>query len=158
MLSFLLRKIAIPRQLLTFLPRKEAILSQQLLSFLPAKEAVSPQQLLTFLPRKEATLSQQLLTFLPGKEAIHLQQAVPPRQLLSFLPVKAAILPLLSLPLGKETVPPKQVNLIIRIGQEGKASGVLTGTGQPRLPRRPAPSPGKTTPILPHLLGPPRIF
>ena len=182
LLIFLPRKIVIPKQFLTFLCRKEATLSRQVLSFLLVKEAVSPwqsciflprkiaipRQLLTFLPRKEATLSWQLLSFLPVKEAaspwllltfLPRKEAILPWQLLPFLPGKVAILLQLSLPLGKETIlPPKQVNPIIKIGQSGKVSGILTGIGQPRLPRRTTLSPGKTIPPLPHLLGPPRIF
>ena len=148
MLIFLHRKIVIPRQLLTFLPRKEATLSWQLLPFLLVKESVSPQQSLIFLPRKIA-IPRQLLTFLCRKEAILSWQLLP------FLLGKVAILLQLSLPLGKETIlPPKQVNPIIKIGQSGKVSGSLTGTGQPRLPRRTALSPRMTIPPLPHQLDP----
>ena len=50
--------------------------------------------------------------------------------------------------------PPKQVNLIIKIGPVGKALGALIGTGLPRLPRRTTLSPGKTVSPLPPLLGP----
>ena len=93
---------------------------------------------------KEAILPWQLLTSLPVKEA------VLPQQLLAFLPVKAAILPqqLLTFPQVKEAVPPRQVILTIKLGQVGKALGSPTGTGHPRLSRRTALSPGKTTPLL----------
>ena len=59
-----------PRQLLTFLPGKEAILCWQLLTFLPGKEAVLPRPLLSFLPRKQAALPRLLLTFPLGKEGV----------------------------------------------------------------------------------------
>ena len=164
-LSFPLGKEAVlPRQLLTFPPVKEAILPQQLLTFLLGKEAIHPQQavrqalsfplgkeavlpwqLLTFPWVKEAVLPRPLLTVLPGKEA------VPPRQWLTFLPRKEAVLPrpLLTFPWGKVTVLPRQVNLTIKLGQSGKALGILPGIGYPRLPRRIVLSPRKTTPPLP---------
>ena len=101
---------------------------------------------------KEAVLPRPLLTFLPGKEA------VSPRQLLTFLPRKEAILPrlLLTFPLGKVTVLPRQVNQAIKLGQSGKALGSLSGKGHPKLPRRIALSPGKTTSPLPPPVGFPK--
>ena len=104
----------------------------QLGALLPSMEGRQffPQQLLTFPWVKEAVLPRPLLTILPGKEA------VPPRPLLTF-------------PQGKVTVLPRQVNLTIKLGQSGKALGILPGIGHPRLPRRIALSPGKTTPPLP---------
>ena len=144
-------------QLLTFLPGKEAIHTQQVvLSFPRGKEATSPQQLLTFLPVKEAIHPQQIvspaLSFPLGKEA------VLPRQLLTFPWVKEADLPrpLLTSPLGKVTVFPRQVNQAIKLGQSGKALGGLPGIGHPRLTRRIALSPGKTTSTLPPPVGFPK--
>ena len=182
LLIFLPRKIVIPRQLLTFPPRKEATLSQQLLSFLLVKEAVSTRQSLIFLPRKIA-IPRQLFTFLPRKEATLLlaNALLPPSEGSSLTPATAhlpsqegsnSLLAIATLPPGEgsnsttalppsregDNPPPKQVNPIIKIGQSGKVSGILTGIGQPRLPGRTALSSGKTTPPLPHPLGPPRIF
>ena len=57
--------------------------------------------------------------------------------------------PLLTLPQGKVTVLPRQVNQATKLGQSGKASGILPGIGPPRLPRRKALSLGKTTLPLP---------
>ena len=99
---------------------------QATVPFLPGKVAILPQQLLTFPPVKEAVLPKPLLTF-PGKEV------VLPRQLLTFL-------------LGKATVAlPSQVKQAIKLGQVGRASGILPGIGHPRLPRRIALSPRQTT-------------
>ena len=105
------------------------------------KEAIHPQQVvslvLSFSQVKEAALLRQLLTFLPGKEA------VSPR-------------PLLTSPLGKVTVLPRQVNQAIKLGQSGKSLGSPPGIGHPRLPRRIALSPGKTTSPLPPPVGFPK--
>ena len=147
LLTFPLGKEAVlPRQLLTFLTGKEAILPQQLLTFL-GKQAVPPRQLLTFLLGKEAVLPRQLLTFLMGKEVVSPKplvtflpgkQAVPPRQLLTFLLGKEAVLPRLILihHWGKEEVIPRKVKLAIKLGQAGRALGILPGVGLPKLPRR----------------------
>ena len=146
LLTFLLGKEAILSQpLLTFLLRKEAILPRQLLTFPWVKEAVLPRQLLTFPQVKEAMFPWQLLTFLLGKEAML------PRPLLSFLPVKEAAFP-------RPLALPRQVSLAIQLVQSGRAIGVPTGTGHPSLPRRIAPSPGKTTTLLPPQQASPRFF
>ena len=110
------------------------MLSQQLLTF-PQKEAVPPRQLLSFPQVKEAVLPRQLLSSLLGKVAI------PPRPLLSFLPAKEAVI-------SRSLTPPRQVNLIILLGQSGRAAGIPPGTGPPSLPRRTAASPRKTSPPL----------
>ena len=162
-LSFPLGKEAVlPRQLFTFLPGKETVPPRQLLTFLLGKEAILPWQLLTFLLGKEAILCWQLLTFLPEKEA------VPPRLLLIFPLGKQAVLPrqLLTFPLGKVTVLPSQPLILrqgkqaIKLGQTGRALGILPGIGHPRLPRRialpprqTALTPRKATPPLPSPVG-----
>ena len=151
--------------------REGSISSQQLLTFPSEKEAVFPLQLLTLLPGKEAILPRQLLNFLLGK------QAVPPRLLLTFPLGKQAVLPrqLLTFLLGKVTVlssqPPffplgREVAFLrqaIKLGQAGKASGILPGIGHPRLPRgtalpprQTALTPGKATPTLPSPVGFPK--
>ena len=160
MLSFPLGKEAVlPRQLLTFPLVKEAVLPRPLLTFLMGKEAVSPRQLLTFFQGKEAILHWQLHTFLPRKEAVLCQQLLH-WQLYTFLLRKEAVPPrlLLTFPLGKVTVLPRQVNQAIKLGQSGKALGILPGIGHPRLPRRIVLSPGKTTPPLPPPVGFPKGF
>ena len=103
-------------------------------------------------PGKEAILCQQLCTFLPGKEA------VLPRLLLTFPQGKVTVLPRLPLilPWWKEVVIPRQVNQAIKLGQAGRALGILPGIGHSRLPRRIALSPGKTTPPLPSPVGFPK--
>ena len=123
----------LPWQLLTFLPRKEAIFPWQLLTFL-WKETVQPR----LTVRHQAVfLLWLLLTFLPGKEAI------PPRLLLSFHTAKEAahLRPL---------APPRQVKLVILPGHLGKAIGSPLGTGQPSLSRSLIPPPRKTTPPPPQ--------
>ena len=50
--------------------------------------------------------------------------------------------------------PPKQVNLIIKIGPAGKVLGTLIGTGLPRLPRRTTLSPSEDNSTNTPLLGP----
>ena len=159
-LSFPLGKEAfyprqVVRQVLPFLIVKEAALPRPLLTFLPGKEAVSPGQLHSFLPGKEAILCQQLLTFLLGKEA------VLPRLLLTFPLGKVTVLP--RRPLILPWVIPKQVKQAIKLGQAGKASGVLPGIGHSRLPRRIVLPPReialplrKTTPPLPSPVGFPK--
>ena len=144
-------------QLLTFLPGKEAILPQQLFTF-PWKVLVHPRltfrhqvvfllwQLLTFLPGKEAILSQELLTFPRGKTT------ALPRLMFSFPQGKEAIPPRL-LHLSPLT-PPRQGKAIILPGQLGKAIGAPPGTGQPSLPKRSTPPPGKATPPLHPPVGP----
>ena len=126
---------------------KEAILPRQSLTFPQAHQQVV-RQALSFPLGKEAVLPRQLLTF-PVKEAIPPQQVV--RQVLSFPQVKEAILPqqLLTFPWVKVAVLPQQVNQAIKLGQSGKVLGGLTSIGHPRLPRRTALSPGKTTSPLP---------
>ena len=127
-------EICHPRPLLTFLPGKRAVPPRQLLTFLPGKEAILPWQLLTFLLGKEALLPQQLLTFLPGKVTV-----IPPR------------------------LPPRQVKQAIKLGQAGRASGILPGIGHPMLPRRivlpprqTALTPRKTSPLLSPPIGFPK--
>ena len=56
---------------------------------------------------------------------------------------------MLTFPRVKEAVLPWQVNQAIKLGQSGKVLGSLTGIGHPRLPRRTALSPRKTTSPLP---------
>ena len=92
--------------MLSFPLGKEGVLPRQLLTFTLAKETILPQQLLTFLPVKEAILPQQLLTFPRVKEA------APPRPLLTFLSGEGSSISQATahLPLGKVTVPPRQVN------------------------------------------------
>ena len=83
LLPYYLEVILVPRQLLTFLPRKEAVLPQQLLPFLLAKEAVSPWQLLTFLPQEGsnspiAGSPSQAIAILPPSEGSNSTTALPP--------------------------------------------------------------------------------
>ena len=134
---------------------KEAVLPRPLLTFLLRKEAVSPSQVHSFLPGKEAILCRQLLTFLPGKEA------VLPRLLLTFPLGKVTVLP--RQPLILPWVIPRQVKQAIKLGQAGRASGILPGIGHSRLPRRIALPPRqtvlpprKTTPPLPSPVGFPK--
>ena len=141
--------------MLTFLPGKEAVSHRQLLTFLLGKEAILPRQLLTFLPgKKTVPPSMQLLTFLLGKQAVLL------KPLLTFLLGKeVVVLPrqLLILPLGKEVVILRQVKQAIKLGQAGRASGILPGIGHPRIPRRIALPPRQTalTPRMATSLLPP---
>ena len=169
MLSFPLGKEAVlPRQLLTFPPAKEAILLlaiahlppgegsnsplaiagstllpstlPQLLTFLLVKEAIHPpcSQSSTLLPSREGSSSSQAIAHLPLGEGSSISQATA------------------HLPLGKVTVLPRQVNQAIKLGQSGKALGSLPGIGHPRLPRRIALSPRKTTSPLPPPVGFPK--
>ena len=131
--------------LLTFPSGKEAVPPRLLLTFPLGKEAIPPRPLLSFLPAKVAVPPRLLLTFLPRKEAI------PPRPLLSFLPVKETVFP-------RPLTPPRQGKSVILLGQPGRAAGTLPGTGHPSLPRRIAPSPGKTTSLLPLPVGPPKAL
>ena len=142
---------------LSFLPVKEAVLPTPLLTFHLGKEALSPRQLFTFLQRKEAILHWHLLTFLPRKEAALCWQPLC-QQLHAFLLRKEAVPPrlLLTFPLGKVTVLPRQVNQAIKLGQSGKALGILPDIEHPRLPRRLVLSPRKTTPPLPPPIGFPK--
>ena len=112
------------------------------------------------LPPTEGSSLTLAITHLPPREGSNSPVAGSSSQAIAILPPSEGSNSTTALPPSREvdSPPPKQVNLIIKIGQEGKVSGILTGTGQCRLPRRTALSPGKTTPPLPLLLGPPRIF
>ena len=162
LLTFLPGKEAIlPRQLLTFPRVKEAVLPLillwQLLTFLPVKEAILPQQLLTF-PRVKGSSSSQAIAHLPSSEGSNSPPAIahlPPSEgsnspLASSLPHTTAHLPTgegssTPRPLGKVTVLPRWVNQAIKPGQSGKTLGIPPGIGHPRLPRRIALSPRKTS-------------
>ena len=154
-----------PRPLHSFLPVKEAAFLRpltlprqtvrhqafpltplwQLLTFLPAKEVILPQQLLTF-PLGEGSSSFQAIAHHPSGEGSNASQAtalLPPT-------VKEAVFP-------RPLALPRQVSLAIQLGQSGMAIGVPPGTGHPSLPRKIAPSPGKTTPPPPPS-RPPKFF
>ena len=135
-----------PQLDLSLLLRKEKVLIS--LKHLPSSQAIAP-----FFPGREQ-FPGNCTPSLPGRKQFTLSKW-PPRQ---FCLGKAAIPLQVSLLLGKEAIlPPKQVNLIIKIGPSGKALGTLIGTGLPKLPRRTTLSPRKITPLIPPI-GPPRIF
>ena len=129
---------------------------------------VSSSQAIAHLPSQEGSNSQSIAhhpsqegsNSLPATALLHPGKGSSLTPAIAHLPPSEGSNSTPALPPSREgdSPPPKQVNLIIIIGQAGKASGGLTGTGQPRLPRRTALSPRKLAPPLPHLLGPPRIF
>ena len=150
-------------------PQAGLVSSSQAIAHLPSQEG-SNSQAIAHLPSWEGSNSPLATALLPPSKGSSFTVAIaclPPReesnspiagsssQAIAHLPPSEGSnsTPAL-LPSREGGSPPKQVNLTIKIGQAGKASGVLTGTGQPRLPRRTALSPEKTTPLLPLLLGP----
>ena len=137
--------VSLVRQLLTFLPGKEAILSRQLYTLLRKGTALplprhQVRQLLTFLPGMEAVFSPELYTF-PRKMLAH------PRLLPSIYTVRetAPLIPL---------APPRQGRAITPPGQAGKAIGIPPGTVLLSLPRRTTQPPGRVTPLPYPLVGP----
>ena len=105
------------------------------IAHLPPKEgsSLSPagSQLGALLPSMEGSSSPPAMAHLPPEEGSSSSQATA------------------HLPQGKVTVLPRQVILTIKLGQSGKALGILPGIGHPRLPRRIVLSPGKTPPLPP---------
>ena len=140
------------RQLLTFLPGKEAILPWQLYTLpwkvtallLSRHQAVFlVRQLLTFLLGKEAVLSPELYTF-PRKMSAH------PRLLPSVCTVRE-IAPLNPL------APPRQGRVITpRAGRQGNRCP--PGTGLHSLPRRSIQPPGRATPPPYPPVGPTKVL
>ena len=125
-----------PQQDLSLLLRKEKVLT------LPQTSSVPSTQAIAQLPSQEESDS-QAIAHLPSQEGSN-SAGRPPRQ---FCHNSSTALP----PTREGGIPPpKQVNLIIKIGQAVKALGILIGTGLPRLPRRTTLSPGKITAPLPH--------
>ena len=125
-------------QSIAHLPSQEGSNSLPATALLPPGKGSSLTSTIAHLPSQEGSNSLPAIATLPPREGSNSTTALPPSR--------------------EGDNPPKQVNLIIKLGQSGKVSGILTGIGQPRLPRRTALSPRKTIPPLPHLLGSPRIF
>ena len=121
------------------LPSQEGSNSLLATALLPPSKGSSLTPASAHLPSQEGSNSLPAIATLPPGEGSNSTTALPPSR-------------------EGDNPPPKQVNQIIKIGQSGKVSGILTGIGQPRLPRRTALSPEKTIPPPPHPLGPPRIF
>ena len=152
--------------------RGGSILPRQLLTFLPGEGSNSPSATahLSYQGRKQfftgnwSTSSGGSKQFLPGTCSPSLQgsQAVLPRQLLTFLLGKVTVLPSQPpfLPPGREVAIFRQA---IKLGQAGRALGILPGIGHPRLPRGTALpprqtvlTPWKATQTLPSPVGSPR--
>ena len=137
------------------LPSQEGSNSLPAIALPPPSEGSSLTPAITHLPSQEGSNSLPATAHLPPREGSISPIASGPSQ--AILPPREGSNSTTALPPSREgDNPPKQVNLIIKIGQSGKVSGILTGTGQPRLPRRTALSPRKTIPPLPHPLAPPR--
>ena len=141
--------VSLVRQLLTFLPGKEAILSWQLYTLLQKGTALPlPRhqvwQLLTFLPGKEAVFSPELHTF-PQKMLVH------PRLLPSIYTVRetASPHPSSTTEAGQGHNPP-------RAGRQGNRCP--PGTVLLSLPRRTILPPGRVTPLPYHPVGPTKVL
>ena len=109
-------------QAIAHLPSQEGSNSLPATALLPPSKGSSFTLTIAHLPSQEGSNSLPATALLPPGEGSSLTPAIahlpcregsnspiagnPPRQLLSFIPGKAAMLPLLSLPLGKETVSP----------------------------------------------------
>ena len=145
------------RQAGTPLPPREGINTPPARPLPPSQEEEGPNLLQTSsapssqaiaqLPSQEESNSQAIV-LLPSQEGSNSPLASgPPRQ---FCPREVSN-PTTALPPTREggIPPPKQVNLIIKIGPAVKALGTLIGTGLPKLPRRTTMSPRKITPPLP---------
>ena len=108
-------------QAIAHLPSQEGSNSLPATALLPPGEGSSFTLAIAHLPSQEGSNALPATALLPPSKGSSLTPAIahppregsnspiagnPPRQLLSFLPGKTAILPLLSLPLGKETISP----------------------------------------------------
>ena len=165
------------------LPSKEGSSSSQAIAHLPPGEGSnSPpagSQAGALLPSREGSNSPPAIAHLPPSEGSNSPPAIahlPPGEGSNSYPAGSALLPsgegsssspghcspsswgrkqYPPPPLGKVSVLPRQVNQAIKLGQSGKALGSLPGIGHPRLPRRKAVSPRKTTQPL-SLVGSPK--
>ena len=145
-------------QAIAHLPSQEGSNSQAI-AHLPSQEGSNSPLATALLPPGKGSSGTPAIAHLPPREGSNSPIAGSSSQAIAHLsPSEGSNSTPALLPSREGGSPPKQVNLTIKIGQAGKASGVLIGTRQPRLPRRTALSPGKTTPLLLLLLGPPRIF
>ena len=118
------------------LPSEESS-SSQATALLPSGEGSNSLLAIAHLPSGEGSSSSQATVLLPSREDSNSSQATV------LLPTSKGC----SNP--QVTNSPRQVNLTMLLGQSGRAAGVPPGTGPPSHPRRTAPSPGKTTPLLP---------
>ena len=143
-------------QAIAHLPSQEGSNSQAIAHLPSWKGSNSPPATALLPPGKGSSFS-PAIAHLPPREGSNSPVAGSSSQAIAHLPPGEGSnsTPTL-LPSREGGSPPKQVNLTIKIGQAGKASGIPTGTGQPRLPRRTTLSPRKTTPLLPLLLGTPK--
>ena len=108
-------------------------------ALLPPGEGSSFTPAIAHLPSQEGSNSLLATAHLPPREGSNSPVTNGPSQAIAILAPGEGSNSTTALPPSREgDNPPKLVNLIIKIGQSGKASGVLTGTGQPRLPRRTA--------------------
>ena len=79
---------------------------------------------------EEGSNSLLVTAHLPPREGSISPVASGPSQAIAILPPGEGSNSTTALPPSREgDNPPKQVNLIIKIGQSGKDSGILTGTG-----------------------------
>ena len=146
-------------QAIAYLPSQEGSNSLLATALLPTGKGSSLTLAIACLPSQEGSNSLPATAHLPPREGSISPVASGPSQATAILPPGEGSNSTTALPPSREgDNPPKQVNLIIKIGQSCKVSGILTGTGQPRHLRRTALSPRKTILPLPHPLGPPRIF
>ena len=107
--------------------------SPQAIAHLPPGKGSNYLQATAHLPPREGSSSSQATAHLPTGEAGSSSQAtahLPPGKAGSFFPGNYSSFP------GKDIVIPSQVRQAIKLGQAGRASGVLPGIGHPRLPRR----------------------
>ena len=128
-------------------------------ALLPSREGSSSSpassQAGTLLPSREGSSSLPAIAHLPPGEGSNSSPAGS--QSGTLLPTREgsnSLLVTAHLPSGEGAGPPQQVNQAIKLGQSGKALGSLTGIGHPRLPRRTALSPRKTTSPLPPVCSP----
>ena len=140
-------------QAIAHLPLREGSNSSQATAHLPPWEVNSSTLAIAHLPPREGSSTSQATAHLPPGEAGSSPQAtvhLPLREGSSSF--QATTHP----SLRKEVVIPRQVNQAIKLGQAGRASGILPGIGYPKLPggivlppRQTALTPRRQTPHLP---------
>ena len=165
-LSFPLGKGSSSSQATVHLPPGEGDSSSQAIAHLPPRKGSNSPLATAHLPTGEGSNSLLATAHLPPREGSCSSQATA---YLSSGEAGSSSRQLLTFPLGKVTVLPSQPLILrqgkqaIKLGQTGRALGILPGIGHPRLPRRialpprqTALTPRKATPPLPSPVGFPK--
>ena len=124
------------------LPLGEGSSSSQAIAHLPSREGDNSSQATALLPSSEGSSSSQAIAHLPSGVGSNSSQAT------ALLPSSEGN----SIPQATNSPQAGQISNPTRSVRQGHRHP--PGTGHPSLPRRIAPSPGKTTPLLPLPVAP----